>query len=230
MSIVANDRVLVRAQSDTTENGIYIADTGTWRRAADFSGNRDVRKGTRVSVTDGSTYAQTEFQVTSSNPVVVDEDAISFSLGEAFVALIEVQQLAAQAAIDAAAAEAADAGEHANSTEERNQAARLWHQDGQSNVVAAIEAQRAEVGRRHAGRTQQRHPRNRFANRLACEFVESVADMLGDAGAGILHDPNAADESFPERAIAAQPGKQRLVTSRHTRVEQRRDLAQVANR
>lgn len=91
---------------------------------------------------------------------------------------------------------------------------------------------RMPMGRDHAGlgRTQQRHPRNRFANRLACKLVESVADMLGDAGAGILHDPNAAEESFPQRAIAAQPGKQRLVTSRHIRVEQRRDLAQVANR
>lgn len=113
VATAVNDRVLVRAQADPTKNGIYIADTGTWRRSADFSGNRDVRKGTRVSVTDGSTYAQTEFQVTSSNPVVVDEDAITFSLGEVFLALLQVQALAAQVALDKAAAEAAQAAAEA---------------------------------------------------------------------------------------------------------------------
>lgn len=106
VAIVEGDRVLVRAQTNGVENGIYIADTGAWRRAADFAGNRDVRKGTRVSVTDGTTYEQTEFQVSTNNPITVDSTSIAFSLGEVFVALAAVTALAAQVAIDAAAAAA----------------------------------------------------------------------------------------------------------------------------
>lgn len=107
IAIVDGDRVLVRAQTNAVENGIYIADTGAWRRAADFAGNRDVRKGTRVAVTDGTTYAETEFMVSTNNPIVVDTTAIAFSLGYAFAAVATIQALATQAAADAAAAEQA---------------------------------------------------------------------------------------------------------------------------
>jgi hypothetical protein len=54
--------------------------------------------------------------------------------------------------------------------------------------------------------------------------------MLSDARARILQDPDAAEEVLPQRAIAAQPRNQFLVTLRDIRVEQRRDFAQVANR
>jgi hypothetical protein len=54
--------------------------------------------------------------------------------------------------------------------------------------------------------------------------------MLSDARAGILQDPDAAEEVLPQRVIAAQPRNQFLVTLRDIRVEQRRDFAQVANR
>ena len=107
VAIVEGDRVLVRAQTNGVENGIYIADTGGWRRAADFEGNRAVRKGTRVAVTDGTTYAETEFMVSTNNPIVVDTTSIAFSLGYAFLAIATIQALAAQAALDAAAAEQA---------------------------------------------------------------------------------------------------------------------------
>jgi len=46
--LVEDDRVLVRAQTTTTENGIYSASTGSWTRTRDFDGNRDVRNGTLV--------------------------------------------------------------------------------------------------------------------------------------------------------------------------------------
>ncbi|SCD22801.1 hypothetical protein [Brucella inopinata] len=40
------DRVLVKDQTDARYNGIYVAQTGIWRRARDFASNRDIRKGT----------------------------------------------------------------------------------------------------------------------------------------------------------------------------------------
>jgi hypothetical protein len=74
--LAADDRVLVLAQTDATTNGIYIVDIGLWRRSADFAGNRDVRKGTRVFVTDGTSLANQEYIVTSPNPVRIGTDNI----------------------------------------------------------------------------------------------------------------------------------------------------------
>src|SRR5687767_9663533 len=77
-AVVAGDRVLVRSQTTTADNGIYVADTGPWRRAKDFAGNRDVRKGTRVWVTQGNA-GPAEFVVTTENPVAIGTDAIVFT-------------------------------------------------------------------------------------------------------------------------------------------------------
>jgi hypothetical protein len=86
------------------------------------------------------------------------------------------------------------------------------------------------VGQAGLRRAQERNPWDRTADRFAGKLVESIADMLSDARAGILQDPDAAEEVLPERAITAQPRDQFLVTLRDIRVEQRRDFAQVANR
>lgn len=78
VTVVADDRVLVWQQTDAAENGIYAASSGNWTRTADFDGNRDIVKGTRVFVTSGSTYIRQEFVVTSDDPVI-DTDDIDFS-------------------------------------------------------------------------------------------------------------------------------------------------------
>ena len=80
VACVTDDRVLVKSQTETTENGIYIADTGPWRRSKDFDSVRDVRKGTRVWVHSGSAAGPAEYAVTSADPVVVGTDAIAFAL------------------------------------------------------------------------------------------------------------------------------------------------------
>lgn len=48
-------RVLVLAQTDSRQNGIYLTDTGDWSRQPDFSRNDDVVPGTMISVVDGDT-------------------------------------------------------------------------------------------------------------------------------------------------------------------------------
>lgn len=76
--LVADDRVLVKDQTDESLNGIYIAASGAWSRAVDFDSNRDITRGTRVNVTDGTTYEGAEFRVASDNPVEVGTDDIVF--------------------------------------------------------------------------------------------------------------------------------------------------------
>lgn len=81
--LAAEDRVLVKDQTTASENGIYVVDTGPWRRAKDFSNNRDVRKGTRVWVTDGALRAETDFLVTAENPIVIGTTNITFAAATA---------------------------------------------------------------------------------------------------------------------------------------------------
>lgn len=79
VSLAADDRVLVKNQTSSVDNGIYIVSTGLWRRSKDFAGNRDVKKGTQVFVTSGTTYAETIWYVTSADPITIDTTAITFA-------------------------------------------------------------------------------------------------------------------------------------------------------
>ncbi|TIP42425.1 MAG: hypothetical protein E5X77_24160 [Mesorhizobium sp.] len=80
VSIVTDDRVLVMNQTTASENGIYIADTGPWRRSKDFNKTKDVRKGTLVFVTDGTTSGGCTYQVTAADPISIGTTNITFSL------------------------------------------------------------------------------------------------------------------------------------------------------
>lgn len=54
ITVEENDRVLVRLQTDSTENGIYIASTSAWERAVDFDDSLDGVPGSLVFVNEGS--------------------------------------------------------------------------------------------------------------------------------------------------------------------------------
>lgn len=77
VSVVSDDRVLVKDQTDPRENGIYVASTGLWRRAKDFSNNRDIMQGTRVAVVSGSS-ANREYAVTTIDPVNIGTSNMTF--------------------------------------------------------------------------------------------------------------------------------------------------------
>lgn len=97
VAVSSGDRVLVKSQSASYENGIYVADTGQWRRSRDFNKTRDVVNGTQVLVTGGSSPNRW-YGVTSANPVNVGTDPIIFALSDNLAAA----QAAAAAAIAAA--------------------------------------------------------------------------------------------------------------------------------
>lgn len=100
VTVAVNDRVLVTAQPGGAANGIYVVDTGPWRRAKDFSNNRDVRKGSQVFVTDGTLYSESGWYVASENPIQIDVDAIEIEQHAVLTAAL------LQAYVDAAAASA----------------------------------------------------------------------------------------------------------------------------
>lgn len=78
IACVAGDRVLVKNQTDTTENGIYNVATGAWTRSKDWNGTGDARNGTLVLVTTGSTQAINIFRAIITEPYVAG-DAVTFA-------------------------------------------------------------------------------------------------------------------------------------------------------
>lgn len=79
ITVVAGDRVLVRSQTTAAENGIYVVDTGSWRRASDFSRNDDVVSGTRITVVNRGSQEYDTFIVNSPDPIVIGTTALSFT-------------------------------------------------------------------------------------------------------------------------------------------------------
>ena len=54
VAVVADDRVLVKNQTDASQNGVYVASASAWSRAVDFDENGDIENGTMVSVATGT--------------------------------------------------------------------------------------------------------------------------------------------------------------------------------
>ena len=73
-----NLRVLVKNQTSAVDNGIWIASTSAWSRAADFDGNRDVVKGTTVLVNSGTANGNKAFSVLTNDPIVIGTSSITF--------------------------------------------------------------------------------------------------------------------------------------------------------
>lgn len=72
-------RVLVKNQATLADNGVYYCNTTAWQRAPDFDGQRDVSQGTRIFVTSGTINANSEWEVTTANPVIVGTSALTFT-------------------------------------------------------------------------------------------------------------------------------------------------------
>src|SRR5690606_20371913 len=64
VTVVSGDRVLVRAQTNPEENGIYIASAGTWSRAADMDEWVEIPSA-YVWVESGDTLKNTGYVCTS---------------------------------------------------------------------------------------------------------------------------------------------------------------------
>ncbi|WP_016747317.1 hypothetical protein [Rhizorhabdus wittichii] len=76
IAVAAGDRVLVKNQADTKENGIYRAAPGDWVRAPDFDGALDVVGGTYIPVQVGTTNANTYWRVVADGKIMVGSDDI----------------------------------------------------------------------------------------------------------------------------------------------------------
>ncbi len=78
VALASGDRVLVRAQSTATQNGLYTAASGSWTRTSDFDGAGEVTGGTQMLVTSGDTFADSAWRVAGEAPVTPGSSAIAF--------------------------------------------------------------------------------------------------------------------------------------------------------
>jgi hypothetical protein len=86
VSLSQNDRVLVTGQSTGSQNGLYYVTTvgsgsnGTWARSVDGNETGEIEAGMIVMVTEGTAYADTQWKLTTNNPIVIGTTALTFVL------------------------------------------------------------------------------------------------------------------------------------------------------
>ncbi len=78
VTVVEDDRVLVKNQNTASENGIYDASSGSWTRSLDFNGNQDVTDGTIIYVRAGTVQLKQFWAVSATNPITIGTTPISF--------------------------------------------------------------------------------------------------------------------------------------------------------
>ena len=84
VNLSLNDRVLVTGQSTGSQNGLYYVTTvgsgsnGTWTRSVDGNETGEIEAGMIIMVTEGTTYADTQWKLTTNDPIVIGSTALTF--------------------------------------------------------------------------------------------------------------------------------------------------------
>ena len=90
VSLSLGDRILVAGQSTGSQNGIYQVTTvgagssGTWARASTADETGEINAGMVVMVTEGTANADTQWKLTTDNPITVGTTALTFEQASAY--------------------------------------------------------------------------------------------------------------------------------------------------
>jgi hypothetical protein len=77
--VVSGNRILVKAQTDKAQNGIYtIGSNGSWSRASDFAAASSVDGGTIVFIQEGDNLADTGWVISTNGSTTVGSGIIEF--------------------------------------------------------------------------------------------------------------------------------------------------------
>lgn len=77
VSVIAGDRVLVKAQSTGSANGIYLAASGSWTRATDFDAASEL-VGASCFVSEGTTLGNSVWVMTTDAPITLGTTSLVF--------------------------------------------------------------------------------------------------------------------------------------------------------
>lgn len=78
VALKADDRVLVKNQNNAVDNGIYVAASGSWKRASDADENSEVTPGLTVTVESGTAQADSVWQLVTDGVIVLGTTALAF--------------------------------------------------------------------------------------------------------------------------------------------------------
>jgi hypothetical protein len=78
ISLSENDRVLVKNQTISSNNGVYTVKSGSWTRSNDANSSSKVSSGMLVLVEEGSVNADTAWILSTNNPITLDTSPLSF--------------------------------------------------------------------------------------------------------------------------------------------------------
>jgi len=84
VALAANNRILVTGQSTASQNGLYYVDTvgsgsdGTWTRTVDGDTSGEITAGMIVVVAEGTSYADSEWLLTTNDPIVIGTTGLAF--------------------------------------------------------------------------------------------------------------------------------------------------------
>ena len=90
VNLSLNDRVLVAAQSNSAQNGLYYVTTvgsgsnGTWQRSIDGNETGEILAGMIVMVTEGTGYADTQWKLITNNPITIGVTGLTFEQTSAY--------------------------------------------------------------------------------------------------------------------------------------------------
>lgn len=85
VTLVANDRILVKDQTTGSQNGIYYVSTlgtganGTWTRATDADGAGELTSGAIVAVEEGSANADSQWMLTTDGAITIGTTSLTFT-------------------------------------------------------------------------------------------------------------------------------------------------------
>ena len=106
IACVDGDRVLVKDQASGVDNGIYVADTGAWARAADADGSYDFVSGSLVPVSAGTVSARAVYMLTTTGTITPGTTSLTFAAMGLFATPVPIAS-GGTGAITAAAARTA---------------------------------------------------------------------------------------------------------------------------
>ena len=85
ISLLIGDRVLVKDQDTSSQNGIYVVDVvgtgsnGSWSRSSDFSDDIDILNGSQLYVISGNINGNKTFLLESPNQAILNISGLTFS-------------------------------------------------------------------------------------------------------------------------------------------------------
>lgn len=74
---VAGDRILLVGQTTASQNGVYVAASGTWARATDADTTGEITPGAFWFVEEGTTYGKTQWRCNNTGSITIGTTAIT---------------------------------------------------------------------------------------------------------------------------------------------------------